>query len=54
MQTATPDTSGFNVTQTSDPKVQRGISALDSTGELLLALVSAGRPLSWRFGWIGG
>ncbi|WP_168788350.1 IclR family transcriptional regulator [Paraburkholderia aromaticivorans] len=48
MQTDTPDTSDFSVTQTSDPKAQRGISALDSTGELLLALVCAGRPLSLR------
>ncbi|RQS77048.1 IclR family transcriptional regulator [Burkholderia sp. Bp8963] len=31
-----------------DAKAQRGINALDSTGELLLALVSAGRALSLR------
>jgi DNA-binding IclR family transcriptional regulator len=31
-----------------DPKAQRGISALDNTGDLLLALVGAGRPLSLR------
>ncbi len=48
MQTDTPGTSDFTVTPTSDPKAQRGISALDSTGELLLALVSAGRALSLR------
>ncbi len=31
-----------------DARAQRGISALDNTGELLLALVAAGRPLSLR------
>ncbi|CAG4890663.1 hypothetical protein R69919_00997 [Paraburkholderia gardini] len=31
-----------------DTRAQRGISALDNTGELLLALVAAGRPLSLR------
>ena len=31
-----------------DTKPQRGINALDNTGELLLALVGAGRPLSLR------
>jgi len=31
-----------------DAKAQRGINALDSTGELLLALVTAGCPLSLR------
>ncbi|MGU7768947.1 IclR family transcriptional regulator [Burkholderia sp. MR1-5-21] len=31
-----------------DTKVQRGINALDSTGDLLLALVSAGRALPLR------
>ncbi|MBR8431066.1 helix-turn-helix domain-containing protein, partial [Burkholderia cenocepacia] len=31
-----------------DAKAQRGINALDSTGELLLALVSAGRALPLR------
>ena len=31
-----------------DGKQQRGIQSLDSTGELLTALVSAGRPLSLR------
>ncbi|VWB31229.1 IclR family transcriptional regulator [Burkholderia lata] len=31
-----------------DAKTQRGINALDSTGELLLALVSAGRALALR------
>ncbi|OXJ31011.1 MULTISPECIES: IclR family transcriptional regulator [Burkholderia] len=31
-----------------DMKAQRGINALDSTGELLLALVSAGRALTLR------
>ena len=33
---------------TDDIRPQRGINALDNTGELLLALVSAGRPLSLR------
>ncbi|SAL32298.1 IclR family transcriptional regulator [Caballeronia humi] len=33
---------------TDDTKAQRGISALDNTGDLLLALVGAGRPLSLR------
>ncbi|CAG4889518.1 IclR family transcriptional regulator [Paraburkholderia saeva] len=31
-----------------DARAQRGISALDNTGELLLALVAADRPLSLR------
>lgn len=31
-----------------EAKTQRGISALDSTGELLMALASAGRPLNLR------
>lgn len=31
-----------------DAKAQRGINALDNTGDLLLALVAAGRPLSLR------
>ena len=31
-----------------DAKAQRGINALDSTGEILLALIATGRPLSLR------
>ncbi len=34
--------------QQDDSKAQRGINALDNTGDLLLALVSAGRSLSLR------
>jgi DNA-binding IclR family transcriptional regulator len=48
MQIESPATSEPDVRPAGDPKAQRGISALDSTGELLLALVSAGRPLSLR------
>jgi DNA-binding IclR family transcriptional regulator len=42
---ASPD---HTLSSTSDAKAQRGINALDSTGDLLLALVCAGRPLSLR------
>jgi DNA-binding IclR family transcriptional regulator len=48
MQIDTPDASDANAPQLNDTKAQRGISALDNTGELLLALVGAGRPLSLR------
>lgn len=48
MQIETPDASDANTPQLNDTKAQRGISALDNTGELLLALVAAGRPLSLR------
>ncbi|MFM0257230.1 IclR family transcriptional regulator [Paraburkholderia sediminicola] len=48
MQIESPATSEPDARPASDPKAQRGISALDSTGELLLALVGAGRPLSLR------
>ncbi|WP_041735774.1 IclR family transcriptional regulator [Paraburkholderia atlantica] len=48
MQIETPDASDANPPQLGDTKAQRGISALDNTGELLLALVAAGRPLSLR------
>ncbi|MGF6776693.1 IclR family transcriptional regulator [Paraburkholderia sp. GAS334] len=41
----TPDGS---LSITGDAKAQRGINSLDNTGELLLALVAAGRPLSLR------
>ncbi|SIT36852.1 Transcriptional regulator, IclR family [Paraburkholderia piptadeniae] len=34
--------------ETTDAKQQRGIQSLDSTGELLTALVAAGKPLSLR------
>lgn len=43
--TASPDDS---LAPGADPKAQRGINALDSTGELLLALVAAGKPLALR------
>jgi DNA-binding IclR family transcriptional regulator len=48
MQIESPANQEDAVSPTSDAKAQRGINALDSTGELLLALVSAGRPLSLR------
>ncbi|APA89790.1 helix-turn-helix domain-containing protein (plasmid) [Paraburkholderia sprentiae WSM5005] len=48
MQIETPGASEANPPQLDDTKAQRGISALDNTGELLLALVAAGRPLSLR------
>jgi DNA-binding IclR family transcriptional regulator len=48
MQTDNPASPDDAVSPATDAKAQRGISALDSTGELLLALVSAGRPLSLR------
>ena len=35
-------------TLSADAKPQRGIQSLDSTGELLAALVAAARPLSLR------
>ncbi|MFM0341629.1 IclR family transcriptional regulator [Paraburkholderia fungorum] len=43
--TDTPDTSADNA---ADAKPQRGIQSLDSTGELLAALVAAARPLTLR------
>ena len=48
MQSEFPASPDDSVSLASDAKAQRGINALDSTGELLLALVSAGRPLSLR------
>jgi DNA-binding IclR family transcriptional regulator len=48
MQTEIPAHPDSTLALTNDAKAQRGISALDSTGELLLALVTAGRPLSLR------
>src|SRR5712675_150245 len=48
MQIESPENLDNTVSPASDAKAQRGINALDSTGELLLALVSAGRPLSLR------
>jgi len=48
MQIESPASTDDAVSPSSDAKAQRGINALDSTGELLLALVSAGRPLSLR------
>lgn len=37
-----------DVAGSSDTKAQRGINALDSTGELLMALATANRPLNLR------
>jgi DNA-binding IclR family transcriptional regulator len=48
MQIESPANPDDAVSPSTDAKAQRGINALDSTGELLLALVSAGRPLSLR------
>ncbi|CAE6768947.1 IclR family transcriptional regulator [Paraburkholderia domus] len=42
------DTSYATAAASSDAKPQRGIQSLDSTGELLGALVAAARPLSLR------
>lgn len=42
------DTSPAGTAASADAKPQRGIQSLDSTGELLGALVSAARPLSLR------
>ncbi|MBP0590624.1 IclR family transcriptional regulator [Paraburkholderia sp. LEh10] len=38
----------LNTQASADAKQQRGIQSLDSTGELLTALVAAGKPLSLR------
>ncbi|KWF58600.1 IclR family transcriptional regulator [Burkholderia pseudomultivorans] len=45
---AAPGSSRVPPALADDTKAQRGINALDSTGELLLALVSAGRALPLR------
>jgi DNA-binding IclR family transcriptional regulator len=42
------DTSSTGIGASADAKPQRGIQSLDSTGELLGALVAAARPLSLR------
>src|SRR5471032_912040 len=48
MQIESPASPDDAVSPSSDAKAQRGINALDSTGELLAALVSAARPLNLR------